>query len=112
MGARPDEERIYYATLTSKGQVTLPKELRDELGLEAGSQIAFTRRDGTIAVSSPRRRSFREAIGTLTLPEGMTVDEYVSDMRHDPGDREILRSGPGVKKVTYIEDLSRESHEK
>ena len=29
------------ATLTTKGQITLPKAIRDKLGLDAGSQINF-----------------------------------------------------------------------
>ena len=30
------------ATVTSKGQVTLPKELRNRLGIQRGSRIRFT----------------------------------------------------------------------
>jgi len=29
------------ATLTSKGQVTIPKRIRDKLGLEAGTEVEF-----------------------------------------------------------------------
>jgi antitoxin PrlF len=31
----------YEATLTSKGQITLPKSIRDELGIQTGSRIRF-----------------------------------------------------------------------
>jgi len=36
--------------VTEKGQVTIPKELRDELGIGAGSEVAFERADDTIVV--------------------------------------------------------------
>lgn len=36
------------ATVTSKGQVTLPKAVRDALGLKAGSQVRFDFEDGRV----------------------------------------------------------------
>lgn len=40
------------ATLTSKGQVTLPKPIRQALGVDAGGKIAFRlREDGLVVVS-------------------------------------------------------------
>jgi antitoxin PrlF len=35
------------ATMTSKGQVTIPVEIRAELGLDAGDRIEFIRNEGT-----------------------------------------------------------------
>lgn len=36
--------------VTQKGQVTIPKELRDELGIGAGSEVDFERADDTILI--------------------------------------------------------------
>lgn len=37
--------------VTEKGQVTIPKELRDSLGIGAGSEVKFERRKDTIVIS-------------------------------------------------------------
>lgn len=39
------------ATLTSKGQITLPKPIRQALGVDAGSKVAFDLRDGEVVVT-------------------------------------------------------------
>lgn len=36
--------------VTEKGQVTIPKELRDELGIDAGSEVEFARKNDTIVI--------------------------------------------------------------
>ena len=36
--------------VTEKGQVTIPKHLRDELGIGAGTEVEFERDDETIVV--------------------------------------------------------------
>ena len=39
------------ATITSKGQVTIPKRIRDELDLDAGTEVEFiVEEDGSIRV--------------------------------------------------------------
>ena len=84
--------------VTTKGQVTIPKEIRDELGITAGSEVQFVRNnDGVRLVAvegelSPeeRMRRFQEALnrmaGTIDLG-GMTTDEYIDFIR---GPREDL----------------------
>ena len=56
------------ATVTSKGQVTIPKEIRDRLGLEAGQQVEFVLGEGGTVEVRPKRpaldrlRDVRDAI--------------------------------------------------
>ena len=39
-----------------KGQVVIPKELRDELGIEPGDEVSFWRHDDHVAVRPANRR--------------------------------------------------------
>lgn len=55
-------------TMTSKGQVTVPREIRDRLGLKSGDKMVFTMlSDGTI-VMRPKTRRLADAAGSLTRP--------------------------------------------
>jgi antitoxin PrlF len=53
------------ATLTSKGQTTIPKEIRDGLGMKPGDRISFTLLpDGTV-IMRVKRKSVMELAGVL-----------------------------------------------
>ena len=53
------------ATLTSKGQTTIPKEIRDRLGMKQGDRMTFTlMADGTVLVRV-KRKSLSELAGVL-----------------------------------------------
>lgn len=64
------------ATITSKGQITIPKEVRDELGLEAGDQIDFVaERKGEYKVV-PATRDVRHLKGIVPKPrKTVSVEE-------------------------------------
>lgn len=53
------------ATLTSKGQVTLPKSVRQLLGIDTGGKIAFNVRGGEIVVSRVETTHEDPAIGAF-----------------------------------------------
>jgi antitoxin PrlF len=66
-----------FATLTSKGQVTLPKEIRDRLGLDAGSTLDFqVLPDNTITARAVRPDA-RRIRGLLKSPHvaPLTVEQ-------------------------------------
>ncbi|MDW3218743.1 MAG: AbrB/MazE/SpoVT family DNA-binding domain-containing protein [Acidimicrobiales bacterium] len=45
--------------VTEKGQVTIPKDLRDALGIGAGTEVEFERDNDTIVVRKARGRPTR-----------------------------------------------------
>jgi antitoxin PrlF len=51
------------ATITSKGQVTIPAEIRKALGLAAGGRVIFTRLDDGTTVFRAKTRSVMELRG-------------------------------------------------
>ena len=59
-------------TLTSKGQTTIPKEIRDRLGLKSGDKLMFRIEDGKIVVT-PKTGSARDLIGILKRPSQRSV---------------------------------------
>jgi len=73
-------------TVTSKGQITLPKQVRQALGIEPGSQVEFEVQGG---VAVMRKRLSPKAIerwrGYLRAGEAetRTSDDVVADLR-DP----------------------------
>lgn len=64
------------ATVTSKGQITLPKDVRDALGLREGDKVDFERVDGRYVIR-PRNRSAMELAGVLHRPgmPALSVEE-------------------------------------
>lgn len=56
------------ARLTSKGQVTIPKAVRDALGLDDGDTVVF-RVEGARAVLA-RTPDLLEAAGSVAVPPG------------------------------------------
>ena len=58
------------ATLTSKGQTTIPKEIRERLKLKPGDRIEFVVEDGGRVVLRPRNRSLDDLVGMLKPRDG------------------------------------------
>ena len=64
-------------TMSIKGQVTIPREVRERLGLQAGDKIAWSLLSNGTVVVRPKKRRLVDLVGTLTQPgqPGVTVEE-------------------------------------
>lgn len=76
--------------VTEKGQVTIPKHIRDRLGIEPGSEVEFIERDSIVVIEKQKgvpgqdARNFKEwaasVAGTFDTM-GMDGKEYVDWLR-------------------------------
>ena len=53
------------ATLTSKGQITIPKEIRDSLGSQPGDRMTFTLMPDSTVVMRVKTKSVMDLAGVL-----------------------------------------------
>jgi AbrB family looped-hinge helix DNA binding protein len=56
------------ATITSKGQLTLPKALREQLHLQAGDRVEFILGEGNVVTMLPRHATIASLKGMLPKP--------------------------------------------
>ena len=56
------------ATITSKGQITIPKEVREGLGVDSGDRIEFTELEQGVYTVVAATRDVRELKGMIARP--------------------------------------------
>lgn len=71
------------ATVTTKGQVTIPKALRDALGLEAGTILDFRREDDRVVVTKVLADDPVAAVYGLAA-DGRRTDDVMNALRGEP----------------------------
>ena len=56
------------ATITSKGQITIPKEVRDAMGVEAGDRVEFVAQSSGVYTVVAATRDVRHLKGMIAKP--------------------------------------------
>jgi AbrB family looped-hinge helix DNA binding protein len=71
------------STISSKGQITVPVEVRRELGLQTGAQVLFEVRRGTVILrkGTVGPHPVDQAYGTLARKRGTDVMAMLDEMR-------------------------------
>lgn len=69
--------------VTAKGQVTIPKEIREKLGIHPGDDVEFEERDGTVILKKDTDNPFERWRGVAETDQ--SVDERMGELRGDRG---------------------------
>lgn len=70
------------AKVTSKGQITIPKRVREQLGLKPGDEVEFLEEEAGIRIRKEMPESpFARYRGHLKRLSGTDPDELVASLR-------------------------------
>ena len=78
------------AKMTSKGQITLPKEIRLKLGLKQGDRVRFIVEDDGRVRLLPAKRDISELMGILPSPKRKFSQEEVDEIIRTSVTRHVL----------------------
>jgi AbrB family looped-hinge helix DNA binding protein len=76
------------ATITSKGQITIPKEVREALSLQAGHRVAFLVRADGVAEMRPENVDLMSLFGAIKpRVKGVSLEDMDEAIRRAAGRR-------------------------
>lgn len=70
------------AIVAERGQVTIPKPLRDKLGIRPGTALEFVAKDGTLVARKAETDPVSRVFGCLG--GRIDTDKFVRALRGDP----------------------------
>ena len=70
------------ATITSKGQVTIPRAVRRVLNLAAGDRVVFEVIDHSVRLRPRYEKTVEAFAGAGRAGDGKTVEEIVAEVRN------------------------------
>lgn len=91
--------REYVAKVTSKGQLTLPAEIRRELGIDAGDRVMIIM-EGTHAELRRLEHTVESAFQSIPTPAGLITgdfDDLIEEAMADHADEFVRRMREGSK---------------
>ena len=75
------------ATVAERGQITLPKQVRDALGLTKGTKLKVEIEGNRVILRKDVKDALSRVRGRFKLPSGTTTDDVMRELRgRAPGD--------------------------
>jgi antitoxin PrlF len=86
---------VWEATISSKGQVTIPKEMREALNLRPGDQLVYSVIDGEIVIT-PKSIDLKDLAGYLgDPPNGRATLEEIDAAAVAAAAANVFETGDG-----------------
>ena len=99
------------ATIAERGQVVIPKAIRDQLGMKPGTLLTFHVDNGKLIVRKKVDDAISRARGVLKLEPGEDLDQWWRDVRgRAPSDP--IEPWEKLRDDCYIPAAIREDHAK
>ncbi len=91
------------AKITSKGQVTLPREIRERLGVQDGDRVRFEVENGAVVLYPQRDTpSFAGMVGLTELAADWSAVSAIDSLRHGHAERAALDAAPLHPNITVL----------
>ncbi|MFH0836745.1 MAG: AbrB/MazE/SpoVT family DNA-binding domain-containing protein [Candidatus Aenigmatarchaeota archaeon] len=76
-------EKVEMGTMSSRGQIAIPADIREDMGLKEGSKVLFFLSDDTLLVKKVTTASFAELSRPLREAEKKIEEKDVNKMIHE-----------------------------
>lgn len=71
--------------MSTRGRLTIPKKIRDELGLKPGDRVTFTAKQGFILMQ-PAKDDINNQIGIVTVDGRQDFEEVRQEVKRKRGE--------------------------
>ena len=88
--------RVIAASVTDRGQVTIPSEVRKALGIKARDKVDFVIEDGEIKLRRPKYTLETAYASVPPLPDGMDIDDAIREAKEERAERLIEKMRKGL----------------
>jgi len=72
--------KVIDVSLAERGQMVIPKEARDALGLKAGSKLQIRLEDGRLVIEKKVQLDLSRWVG-CAVDDGLTTNEALAELR-------------------------------
>jgi AbrB family looped-hinge helix DNA binding protein len=90
--ARAPEAAKFVATMTDKGQITIPRQVREQMRLRSGHKVEFMVEDDSRAVMRPAATRLADLAGILPKPKRTVSIEEMNKAIRDAAVARYLRA--------------------